>query len=467
MRKMIFSVAGLCCVLLARAEVSSSVEVKTRIGFAFDCIGVDVMVMDPTGVNGVKVVLKDERGDDVVATQEATLSGNKAMVRFADLKPGCTNTYDVILKTSAGEVVPTGWTRQTVNLFGENVDWFGFEEGTFKWSTSDDEVACYNQAYGAKGDIPGYVTPIAKSLEESNATVVKMRVDVKEVCTWDELPEVPADAQFAFGIALQTGKTEDIPGNRTWAIYSNGAWTPAPLALTTPFPVDNGTYDITLELDYETGRYSCQVAKGGQKSLTVTNPLLDSTTTSLKSVGVLGSGVVSQQVVYQRIHSPVEVLPWKGSFNLAVGSILKTTNIEPGTYSVSDNGFELRWEDDVSDRYVKRDGNVLTFSTGAPANGLKSYDSYALGLDPTKELAKPAAVVKPGGMQTADGVTVHVPNVVPANLPQVSVTVVHQLQRSDDKGRTWTDTGTEVGAGESLVVPFESDVLYRVNTVLK
>ena len=118
------------------------------------------------------------------------------------------------------------------------------------------------------------------------------------------------------------------------------------------------------------------------------------------------------------------------------------------------------------------DNVAITFSTPGPdkyRDGRTVLDGecYALGLDPTKELAKPAAVVKHGGLQSASGVTVHVPNVTAANLPDSGVEVIHRLQRSDDKGANWSDTNVSAGPGESLVVPFESGVLFRVNTVLK
>ena len=127
--------------------------------------------------------------------------------------------------------------------------------------------------------------------------------------------------------------------------------------------------------------------------------------------------------------------------------------------------FHLRWTDSASNG-ATLDGPALKL-IAKPVNGLQSFDSYALGLDPTDELDKPAAVVKAGGLQSATGVTVHVPNVVKENLPDAGVEVLFQRQKSTNGGQTWTDDGAAVPVGGELTIPFTPGTLYRVNTVLK
>ena len=131
--------------------------------------------------------------------------------------------------------------------------------------------------------------------------------------------------------------------------------------------------------------------------------------------------------------------------------------------------FHLRWKDAKGGdaKWAKVENGQLKAVAGAPANGLESFNSYALGLDPTDELAKPAAVVKSGGAQSATGITVHVPNVVKENLPDAGVEVLFQRQKSMDGGTTWTDDGAAVPVGGELTIPFTQGTLYRVNTVLK
>ena len=129
----------------------------------------------------------------------------------------------------------------------------------------------------------------------------------------------------------------------------------------------------------------------------------------------------------------------------------------------------LRWTDAKGEnaKWAKIENGQLRAVAGVPANGLESFASHALGLDPTKALDKPAAVVKAGGLQSASGVTVHVPNVVKANLPDAGVEVLFPRQKSTDEGRTWTDDGAAVPVGGELTIPFTQGTLYRVNTVLK
>ena len=162
-----------------------------------------------------------------------------------------------------------------------------------------------------------------------------------------------------------------------------------------------------------------------------------------------------------------------GKINLASNAELdlsKTSLVGDTEYTVVQNQegkkFHLRWKDSDGS-YATRSGDKLTVHEGTPKNGLESFASYALGLEPMEPLAKPVAVVQEGGMQSESGVTVHVPNVVAANLPDSGVTVIHRLQRSDDKGANWSDTDVSAGPGGTLVVPFENGKLFRVNTVLK
>ena len=75
--------------------------------------------------------------------------------------------------------------------------------------------------------------------------------------------------------------------------------------------------------------------------------------------------------------------------------------------------------------------------------------------------------MKPGGLQSAAGVTVYVPNVMKENLPDAGVEVLFQLQKSMDGGTTWMDDGAAIPVGGELTIPFMQGTLYRVNTVLR
>ena len=147
-----------------------------------------------------------------------------------------------------------------------------------------------------------------------------------------------------------------------------------------------------------------------------------------------------------------------------------------GEYSVTRSAGEgyLRWKDSTSGtgKYAVMQGGKLIVKQGFVRNQpLDSFSSYVLGLNPEEGLDKPAAVVKPGGIQSKDGITVHVPNVQKDKLPDSGVSIVFQMQRSDDCGEHWQNVegeGGRTGVGGSLVIPFgESGVLYRVNTVLE
>ena len=462
MEKTIATMMVLACVISVRADITAAVTTTERIGLAYNQLSVSVTVSNPSGVAAVKVILKDGAGSTVGTPQLAMLSGDSATVGFTELTPGATYSYDVLLSDGVTDAAPTGWKTVQVNLFSD-VTWFGFEAGAFQWATPNENVEVKDLMYASKDDSLGILEP-TKAPVEGKETSMSTRVEVKGAYAWSDLPSGEG-AQFAIGLVLKEDEAADIPENRVWACkVGSGNW----IALTSSdAPVTNGTYDIRTVLDYRAGQkvVSCMLLAGADSYSLLSNEPL--TADQMRRVGVVGGGVISQSVNYLHMTMPTEVLPTGTQIELASSGEVDLAKLtEDASYTVTDHGYALCWKD-TANRYATKSGNTLTLHTGTPANGLESFASHALGLDPTEKLAKPAAVVKAGGMQSATGVTVHVPNVVKENLPDAGVTVVHRLQRSTDQGATWADTGTEVGAGESLVVPFEDGVLFRVNTVLK
>lgn len=441
-------------------DIRSEVTTTEKVGLAYNRLDVGVTLATP-GATGVKVVLMDGQGA-TVATETAEFTDGAANVGFRDLTPGETYQYDVFLVGGESEVPPTDWETVSKELF-KSVDWFGFASGAFLKATPDANIVVADEMYASsKDDVLGLVTPNAAPIE-GERTVIEMQVEVAGAYAWNDLPALEGK-QLSFGLVLKEGETADTPANRVWA-YKLGAgnWTALPSSTA---PVADGTYDLRAVLDYRAGHKvaSCTLTADSVDYELFSNVPL--TADRMNRVGVIGGSVACQNAAYPCIISPTEVEPKGTEIELDASAAVDLAKLTAGTaYTVKDNGYALCWTD-AGGRYATKSGNTLTAHEGVPANGLESFTSHALGLDPTDELDKPAAVVKEGGMQAADGVTVHVPNVVRGNLPDAGVEVLFQRQKSADGGKTWTDDGAAVSVGGDLKIPFDGN-LYRVNTVLR
>ena len=439
--------------------VTSPVATTEKVALGYNRLDVGV-TLERAGATSVKIVLKDGQGA-TVATETAEFVDGAANVGFRNLAPGVSYRYDVFLMGDGREGVPAGWETLSKDLF-KSVDWFGFASGAFQKATPDANILVSTEAYASKDDALGLVTPNAAPIE-GERTVIEMQVDVGGAYAWNDLPS-PVNNQISFGIVLKEGETADTPANRVWAYkLGSGSWTALPSSTA---PVADGTYDLRAVFDYRAGHKvaSCTLTAGSVDHELFSNVPL--TADRMNRVGVIGGCVTCQNAAYPCITSPTEVEPKGSEIELDASGEVDLAKLTAGTaYTVRGNGYALCWTD-ANGRYATKSGNTLTMHEGTPANGLESFTSHALGLDPTKELDKPAAVVKEGGMQAADGVTVHVPNVVRGNLPDAGVEVLFQRQKSADGGKTWTDDGAAVSVGGDLKIPFDGN-LYRVNTVLR
>jgi len=89
------------------------------------------------------------------------------------------------------------------------------------------------------------------------------------------------------------------------------------------------------------------------------------------------------------------------------------------------------------------EGGVLTVKKGAPQNGVDSFASHILGLDPENAQAKPFAA----GEQNADSdkLTLSIPNVRQRSAAETGVDVTYRLVESTDASfSTKSTTATSV-----------------------
>ena len=437
---------------------SGGVETSEDVSLWYNRLSVNVTLASESGAKGVRVVLKNGLGA-VVGTETNDVVNGMASVEFRDLTPGETYSYDVFLTADGTEYfTPDEWQTVSKDLF-KSIGWFEFVTGVFTGATPDENIEIVDEMYEAKEGELGIVTPTG-NFATGKRTVLETQILVEGAYATNDLPEI-VNNQLSFGPVLKDDKAEDVPNNRVWAYKLGEAdWT---LLETCEAPVTNGTYTLRTVLDYRAGVKvaSCTLTDGvGGYELFAEVAL---TADKMNRVGVIGGNVAYQTAYYSQVE-PMEVEPQGQVIEFDSSAEVSLDKLNTGKpYEVSGNGYALSWKD-ADGLYATREGSVLTVHEGTPANGMSSFASYALGLDPTDAFDKPAAVVKREGHQSIEELTVNVPDV--QNVIDSGVEAFHQLQCSENEGKTWVDVGEALPLGSDIKIPFDNK-LYRVNTVLK
>ena len=431
---------------------------------------VDARVSEAWGAENFDVVLRNANGETVV-TKTATVASGQLVADFSDVAvPGGAYSYSVVL-SGIGQQGVVAKGKTDVELFS-NVNWLSFTGGVLDKASKDAnaDIASKVLVQKAGASAEGRVIPTTHASAGATVTTVS-RLVVDGIYTWPELTQVAAVSQFALAPCRPDNSDDpSVLKDRTWAYrVGSGPWTTIGAA---NVPTANGSYDVKVVFDYASKKGNCWIKLSTEGDAAYRKIVTDFALADVKvnNVAVIGGGISELNASFKTT-APAEVLPTGNAIVIDRNAEVRLENLTAGTaYAVqgASGKAHLRWTDakGVDAKWAKIENGRLTAVAGAPANGLESFHSHVLGLNPANPLDKPSVVVKPGQDQS-QGIVVHVPNVLPGNLPDAGVKVVHRLQRSDNKGATWSDTGTEVGAGESLVVPFEDGVLFRVNTVLK
>lgn len=427
------------------------------------------------GANKMTVTLKDgntavqSKVVDVVAGDNAPIE-----VLFDQAQAGKEYTYDVTFSgysEAHGDV--TKANAGTAMLFS-NIGWFGFNGGAFENVKKTENISIdeTKRTFSSVDDEIGTITPTEESHEDAR-TVVETVMTVAGVYSWTDLPTVD-DTQLA--LALVEG--QDNSG-RTWA-YKVGAgeWK----AVTgSSIPTESGTYTVKVEFDYASATKTATVwvkqgavnGDGTYVQLVGDDDFL-LTTNKLNSAAVKGSEVNAMNATFATT-KPVEVKPDENKHEIPVtaNAEVDLANLkgEPGTvYTLTEQAdkFHLRWKDvktgDGKWAKINASGKLVMMA-GVPANGLDSYASYVLGLDAEKKTDVPAAVVQPYVNQN-EGIKLHIPNVVKANLPNSGYKVMFQVEKMVNN--EWVNEGAPVEAGGAVSIPYEpGSQRYRVNTILK
>ena len=477
----------------ARQGYADVEDVFADIKMDYSGLSVDVNLNGSWGYDKIVVAVTDEKGQ--VAEVEEPLTAGAGHYRIdisSVVEAGKTYDYEAKLISRDGA---TGWAdvplkADEVKLFAE-ADWFGFNAGTAQNATLESTLTYDGATAQLRPTDPlvkGGIDPDREEPRES-LTTVDAKIYVSGIVPeWDLSDYDVSAVQGALVLALREKE------GRNWMVWSpdDASW--VPVSASGRYPSYLADYDVKIEVD---GRSNARAVRYSIKK--VSGSTVDSSYAVLKDargrewfglpasfermnrVALLGATGLKNLTARYKTTAPlsdvvVDETAKKVSVTASTQLDLAKTGMRPNqAYELAmpeGKKFHVRWTDakngtGETTRHAVAAGNVIEVREGAPANGLESFDSHALGLDPADELAKPAAVVKAGGMQSETGVTVHVPNVVKENLPDAGVEVLFQRQKSTDKGLTWTDDGAAVPVGGELTIPFTQGTLYRVNTVLR
>ena len=462
---------GRCGVRPIEAQIAASESYDMNYGH----LKVSASVSEVWGAETFDVVLKNASGAEI-GRRTAPVADGQIVADFSSVAtPGESYSYSVVIAGIGQQGVEVKG-KTDVDLFSD-VDWFGFDGVALDKATKDANADIAAGAVVQKADATaeGKVLPMTHAPDGATVTTVAQLV-VNGIYTWQELSQSAAVAQFALApCRLDNSDDPSVLKNRAWAYrVGSGAWTPVSAGTV---PTANGAYDVKVVFDYAAKTGNCWIKMASEADtayrLIVSNFVL--TDTKVNNAALLGGGISALDASF-RTTAPTEVLPTGDEIVIERNAEVRLENLtEETAYTVTDSSGKgrgrLRWRDSkngaATTKWAKIENGKLSVRKGAPANGLDSFHSYALGLDPEDASAKPVAVLKTDAEPQATGIEVYVKNVNDESaLPQSGYEVRFVRQVSTDGGANWEDDGDSVGVGQSMTIPLDGK-LYRVKTILR
>ncbi len=385
--------------------------------YSFDYSNVVFTVRVDDGTYGDR--LKVTVGDKVIE-QKFTVGDNVVDFTGKGLVAG--STYDCrieIVKDGASSDVKRD---DSVNL-SATADWFGFDDGTFV-KAKGENVAIADRKFSPHDEgKPAVVTPNSESAANAKSTV-----------------EITVDYTQAFAETAQYDNAQSALAltSEGWQCLAGGIWT---VIANDNVSTEAGVYATRAEFDY-TGavgkvRFSVKqndvwyVMKNGETEWFN----LAGSAVKLNGTSFVGSGKISAIAAIYTSTDPIPPAINGGVITLAGSTDVKLNDVNVGEYTISSTAgkkFSMKWSD-ADGKYAKIENGTLKVISGTPANGIGSYDSYALGLDPTSAASKP--VLDAAQNASAEHVSFKVANVVPnTEVADVTMKLVETETPSADTG---------------------------------
>ena len=390
-------------------------EIIETYSFDYSNVVFTVRVDDGTYGDRLKVTVGDK-----VIEQKFTVGANVVDFTGKGLVAG--STYDCrieIVKDGASSDVKRD---DSVNL-SATADWFGFDAGTFVKAQGENVVIADGKFSPDDEKQPAVVTPNSESAANAKSTV-----------------EITVDYTQAFAETAQYDNAQSALAltSEGWQCLAGGTWT---AIANDNVSTEAGVYATRGEFDY-TGavgkvRFSVKqndvwyVMKNGETEWFN----LAGSAVRLNGTSFVGSGKISAIAAIYTSTDPIPPAINGGVITLAGSTDVKLNDVNVGEYTISSTAgkkFSMKWSD-ADGKYAKIENGKLKVISGTPANGIGSYDSYALGLDPTSATSKP--VLDAAQNASAENVSFKVSNVVPnTEVADVTMKLVETETPSADTG---------------------------------
>lgn len=456
------TVAGVSALSGARG-VDGTVAKVADVSLNYSNLSVNVAVANTWGATNLEVVVKNA-GGQTLGTKNVALDDSASydvdLTEF--VHAGESYTYEANLSGGYnGSPLPSkvDASPNQVDLFA-TIDWFGFADSTFVRATTNNLVVEDGAFHVDDDESEGVVTPATPASGSSISTEVTTTIDVVGVS--GDLPAFESGSEPQFAITL--GGTDDA---RVWKYYNGNTkeWVSSP---TEGLPTTNGVYVGRATFNYAGGAVTYEIRPDDATSYgtLVANCPLPSGKTKLDAVAISGGGSVSAMNATCKLVEPPAPTVSGSTIAVATNAKLDLGDLSGSSYSVvpapgSSVKGHLSWTDS-SGKYATLANGTLTVHSGTPANGMESFHSYVLGLDPAVATDVPAAVVASLKVDN-DGIAVKVPNVTPAEGAGCAPKL--QLQRSSD-GTTW-ETVSVHDIDAEVKIPLADAYRYRVNTIIQ
>lgn len=408
----------------ARGAYANITGVEQVYSYDYSNVVINVNVGDNVYGENLKITLTD--GSTTKSIEQEIESGKVNVVDFSDegLVPG--TTYDCVIEVVKSDAPAyTNGDSSAVTL-AATADWFGFNQGAFVKATGENVTITDDGKFSAtdSGD-PAVVTPTSESAANAKSTV-----------------EISVDYTEAFAETAQCDNAQSALALTSdgWKCLAGGDWT----AITN----DNvstaaGVYATRAEFDYTAnpGKVRFSVKRGeiwyvmAAVEGGATEFQLAGTSNKLNGTSFVGSGKIVAIAATYSSTDPIPPTIGEGVITLAGSTDVKLKDVAAGDYTISSTAgkkFSMKWSD-ADGKYAKIDGGKLKVISGTPENGIGSYDSYALGLDPTSAASKP--VLDAAQNASAENVSFKVANVVPnTEVADVTMKLVETETPSADTG---------------------------------
>ena len=443
------SLTGLCGTRPLEAQVTASESYDMNYGN----LKVDASVSDVWGAETFDVVLKDANGQQLASRTAAVASG-RLVADFSDVAvPGGTYSYSVVL-SGAGQQGVEAKGRTDVELFA-NVNWFGFQNGALDKASRDANADIVSDVLVQKTDATaeGKILPTTHASDGATVTTVS-RLVVNGIYTWPELTQVAAAGQFAIApCRLDNSDDPSVLKDRAWAYRAgSGAWTTISAA---NVPTANGSYDVKVVFDFAAKKGNCWIKLSTEGDAAYRRIVTDFalTDTKVSNAAIIGGGISELNASFKTT-APVEVLPTGNTIVIDKNAEVRLENLMVGTvYAVqgASGRAHLRWTDakGADAKWAKVQNGQLKAVDGAPANGMDSFKSHVLGLDPEDAQSKPFLAAEQNA--EPDKLVLKLPKVRQRDPSQTGVAVTYRLVTSGDPSfatGTVDKEVTDVPAGE-------------------